>query len=98
MELMPSVVGHDDYEASYYFTVPEDYDENEHDWSQERWVMRCLNREQRGLESYGFMHTPWWIQQSMNLLTNFDIIETERRRDMENSAREARRGAARISR
>lgn len=91
------MVGHDDYEASYYFAVPEDYDEQEYDWTQERWVMRCLNREMRGLDSYGFMHVPYWLQQSMNLLANFDNTEGERRRDMENAAREARRGAARIS-
>lgn len=85
--------GHDDYDPSYYFTVDiTSYDENEYNWSQEQWAMRCLNCEMAGLDHYGFMKTPLWVQQSVNLLRSFHNIEMDRQRDRERSAMEARRG------
>lgn len=94
MEYAPTWSGHDDYgDPSYYFTTDIDYDETKYDWSQERWIIQCLNREQSGMDHYGFFDTPLWIQQGINLMSKFHRIQMDRVSDMRKASMEAKRGS-----
>lgn len=91
------MVGHDDPEPSYYFTVDDDYDDRLYDWTQEQWIARCLSLERRGMEHYGFMSTPVWIWQGINLLATFDHHQQQRVANKLRLDREHNRGRAGIS-